>query len=126
MRQGRDEVGEHLPVIGHALRAHLQQIVEGPRDHVALLNLRHLQHGAVEGVQRDLSRVRQPHLHEGDVVAAQQDRIEERPVAPDHAVRLQSAQAGLGRRLGQADAICEGGHADAPVDRQHIQNFRVE
>jgi hypothetical protein len=97
-----------------------------PGDHVAFLDLADPGDGAVEGLQRRLARVRQPHLDKGDMRQPHPDRIQQRPVAGDHARLFQPFQSRLGGRFRQPDPPRQLGRADPSLDRQYPQDRAVE
>ena len=82
---------------------------------MALLDLGHVEHGLVEGVECDRSRIGKLDLHEGDMAFAGLLAVDDGGVAPDHALLLQPPHAGLDRRLRQAHPFGERGHGKAPL-----------
>ncbi len=126
MRQRRDLFGQHLPVADDIAGAYLQQVIEPARDHVALLDLGHLQDGAVEGAQRRLAGIRQFHLDKGHMRQPHAHRIKQRAIAGDHTLFLKPAQPGLRGRFRQPDAVGKLGHADTPVGGHDADDGLIE
>ena len=126
MRQGRDHLAQHPAVALDVRSPHLEEVVEAGRHHVALLDLRHHEHGLVERRQRRLAGVGKPHLDEGDMRLAHLDRVEDRAVACDDPGLLQPLHPRLGWRFRQPDAAGQFHGRDAPFGLQDPQDGKVE
>ncbi len=83
-------------------------------------------HRRVEGGQRRLSGIGQAHLDESHVIASDPDRVQQRPVAGDHAVLFQPFHPRLGRGFRQSDARDQIGDADPAIGRYPVENRVVE
>ncbi len=126
MRQRADHFAQH-PAVSLDIRGpHLQKIVEARRHHVALLHLGHRQDRAVEGGQRSLSRVAEPHLDKGHMRLPHPDRVKDRPVAGDHPGLFQPLHPGLRRRFRKPDAPRQLHRRNPPFGGQDPQDRAVE
>ena len=124
--QHRDFLGQNQPIPRHAGCAHLQQVVELPRDQMALLDLGNFQHRRVEFSKRGLSRVRQLDLNKSNVIPPQPDRIKERPIAPNNTAIFQPFQPRLSGRFREPDPPRQLGHADPPFNGDNIENLAIK
>lgn len=125
MRQGGDAFAEHGAIATDIPRAHLEQIVEGAGNHVALLDLRDLSDGAVKGPKRGLCRAAQPDLDKRDMLKPHLRRVQPGLEALNETIVDQSLQSRLTRRLGQADPFRQVGHGDAAILAKNLEDGAV-
>ena len=126
MGQARDRRAQHPAIALNIGAAHLEQVVERPRDQVALLNFRDLRHRRVELRQRGLSGVAKAHFDKGDMIAPQLGRVKRGSVAQNEPLGLKPAHAHLRRAFRQSHTAGQFRHRQAPIPGEFRQNLTVE
>ncbi len=126
MRKGRDLLGQNLSIAAHVRGAHLEKVVEIPRDQMRLLDFRDLDHRLVERGQRGLAGLGHLHFDKGDVIQPEPDGIKQRTVALDGAHLLEPPQPGLCRGFRQADPPRQFGDRHPPIACHFLQDRAVE
>ena len=60
-------LAQHFPIVCHVTGSYLHQVIEAGCDHVTLLNLGHLEHRLIKGLQRCAFSVAECHLNKSHV-----------------------------------------------------------
>ncbi len=97
MRQSGHLFRKNRTIVAHGSGAHLHEIVKISRNHVHLFDLGNSIDRCIEGRQRRLARVGQPHFNKGDMIQPKPDWINQRPIPGDVPLCLKPPQPRLSR-----------------------------